>query len=340
MSVVDAGRQMQPALCNPFLGRLARKLHLAHGFFDARFDGLQLEHQEQSLEDRNVEFFLAQEFAQAAALVFPIRGPTIINCDALEGLHVDVEIETVVTFAGQDDLDVVGIDALVVGSLQEAFDALEDAMLQCPSLVLREAARHQEIAIGRKRLVRLFEIEQHREILLLTPIVEIAKKAPRIGCLSRRPKEWLRQAIEERESGHRMKRSRLRLSSGSRMSIGSLSACSWPSAGFASKSARSECVGKGSVSGVNGHPQNLPTTLRNSPNFCFDPNHLCRALLSEWSKILSSVAVLRRGKMTSVSARPTPNRGKPRVDDTLPSASLPCRNSVHNVLCCLSDADL
>ena len=82
---------------------------------------------------------LLQKFAQAAPLVFPVRGAAIIDRDPLESLHIDEEIEAVMAIARQDDFDVVRIDALVVRPLQKAFDALEDAMLQCLALVLRKS---------------------------------------------------------------------------------------------------------------------------------------------------------------------------------------------------------
>ena len=83
-------------------------------------------------------------------------------------------------------------------------------------------------------------------------------------------------------------------------------------------------VERGFVSGVIGPPQNLPTTLRYSPNFsCPDPSVLRHGPHSESPKTMSSVAADRRGKMTTISSRVVQISRSPKVDDTPPSTSLP-----------------
>ena len=130
LSLMPGGRCWRRR-CNPLFGRLARHLLLAHDFLNACFRRFQFEHQKQALEDRNVELFLSQKFADAPPLVFPVRGAAIVDRDPLEGFHIDEEIETVMAFPRQDDFDVSRVDALVVGAHEKALDTFEDTMLQC-----------------------------------------------------------------------------------------------------------------------------------------------------------------------------------------------------------------
>src|SRR5262249_18330382 len=64
----------------------------------------------------------------------------------------------------------------------------------------REAARHEQIAVGGKRLVCLLQIEEHRKVLLLAPVIEIAKEAARIRGLAGGPEIGLGQAVKQSKS--------------------------------------------------------------------------------------------------------------------------------------------
>ena len=129
--LLDLGRQNAAQLGDDLLGFLARDLLVRHHLADADVDRLQLEQDEEALEDRNVELLLAHELLVVAPLVLPGRGAAVVDQALVEGLEVDVEIEAVVRFLGQDQLDVGGIDADIVGMLEDDLDLLEQRASAC-----------------------------------------------------------------------------------------------------------------------------------------------------------------------------------------------------------------
>src|SRR4029078_3712996 len=72
VSFIDAGGEGLAPLCDPLLGGFAAELVFTHRLLDAHFEWFELEHQEEPLKNRNVEFLFPQGFPAAPALVLLI----------------------------------------------------------------------------------------------------------------------------------------------------------------------------------------------------------------------------------------------------------------------------
>ncbi len=94
----------------------------------------------------------------AAALIALARGAAVVEQHLIEDIEIDLQIETVGGFARQDLLDIVVVDAHVVGLREDARHAVDDAHLHHLALVRRESAGHQQIAVGAERLVGFLEL--------------------------------------------------------------------------------------------------------------------------------------------------------------------------------------
>gem|GEM_PF-4336586 len=171
-------------------------LPLAHDLRDPLLLRLELEQDEQPPEDRHVDFLFTEETADGSALIFPSGGATVVHEQLLEGVEVDVEVEPVVGLPRQDQLDLLRVDACVIGLSKQAVDAFHHPLLQDFPLFRRICPRHQQVAVRAERLIVLFKREKPRAVLLLAPIVEVAEKASGVCRLPERPGIGLRQPID------------------------------------------------------------------------------------------------------------------------------------------------
>ena len=174
-----------------------------HDFLDANVEGLQLEQNKQSLEYGNVELFFAHELREPPALVLAIGCAAVIDQDLFKGLHVDHQIEAVVTVLGQDQVNVGRIYFLVIGLFEKGLYTSHHTLLQRRALGVAKLPRHEQIAVGRKRFVSLLELDQAGIVLLLAPIIEVAEKAPRVFGFAGIPSRRYGQAINKRETRNR-----------------------------------------------------------------------------------------------------------------------------------------
>jgi hypothetical protein len=150
-----------------------------------------------------VEFFLAEELPEDPPLVLAGRRAAEVDLEFLEGFEVQLEVEAVVAFLGQDQFDLVRIEAAVVGLSEQAARAPDHAGLHVPPFAFGELPRHQHVAVGIEQLVGLVEVDGRGVVLLLAPVGQVLEELACFARLAWRPCPGTGQAVDECGACHR-----------------------------------------------------------------------------------------------------------------------------------------
>ncbi len=81
-----------------------------------------------------------------------------------------MEVEAVVALLGQNQFDLIRVEAAVIGLLQQAADSGCDALLHGVALAVGELPRHQHVAVRVEQLIGLIERDGGGVVLLLAAI--------------------------------------------------------------------------------------------------------------------------------------------------------------------------